>query len=196
MAVLIVHHPGHRPGPVDQWHVHGWTTKDLWILDGLDGPLLTIRLIKRRWKHVATDSTVHSRPCWDLPYRRFGLDVMTVALFLWLFGEHGLHRAKLPWSRPEPRTLQRWAAALAPHARRWLQQARAQFLDLVAPRHLEEVMPAGGIPPPAARFVHRDSFACRLGDVVWTHNQTAQSLCMPIRQLLVVARWRWPETYP
>lgn len=195
MAVLVITHPGERPGPITDWHIHGWTTKDLLVLDGRTAPLLTVRLVKRRWRNVATGETVHSRPIWDLPFRRFGLDVVVLALALWLFGDHGLHRLRLPWLRPQPRTLQRWARALGPHARRWLHEARPRLIELVAPRHMEEALPAGGIPPPAARFVHRDSFAWRLGDVVWTHEKTARSQCMTIRQLLCVARWRWPGTY-
>ena len=193
---LLVHHHGERPGGVHDWHVHGWTSKTLLVLDGRTEPLLTIVLRKRRWRHVPTGVTVHSSPCWDLPYRRYGLDVIVLALAFWLFGEAGLHTLQLPWLRPQPRTLQRWARALGPHARSWLQAARTQMIRLVAPRHLEEVLPAGGIPPPAARFVDRDSFACRLGDVVWTHEKVALSLPMTIRQLLVVARWRWPNTHP
>lgn len=196
MAVLVLQHPGDRPGPISDWHIHGWTTKDILVLDGRTQPLLTVRLVKRRWLHVSNGETVHSRPVWDLPFRRFGLDVVVLALAMWLFGELGLHQLQLPWLRPQPRTLQRWAQALGPHATSWLQQARAQFIDLVAPRHLEEALPAGGIPPPAARFVHRDSFAWRLRDVVWTHENTARSQRMSIRQLLCVARWRLPGTYP
>lgn len=196
MQALVLDHHGERPGPVDQWHAHGWTEKTVLVLRGRTEPLLILRLRKRRWLHLDTGTTVHSRPCWDLPYRRFGLDVIVLGLALWMFGELGLHRLQLPWLRPQPRTLQRWVAALGPHARTWLHAVRTQLIDLVAPRHLEEALPAGGIPPPAARFVDRDSFACRLGDVVWTHDKVAQSLRMPIRQLLCVARWRWPGTYP
>jgi len=180
---------------VHEWHVHGWTTKTLLVLDGRTKPLLTILLVKRRWLHVPTGTTVHSSPCWDLPYRRFGLDVIVLALALWMFGELGLHKLVLPWQL-SPRTLQRWARALGPHARAWLQTSRVQLLRHVAPRPLEEALPAGGIPPPAARFVDRDSFAWPLRDVVWTHEKVALSLSMPIRQLLGVARWRWPNTYP
>ena len=194
MALLNVTYDGTRPGPVHEWHVHGWTEKTLELLGKKDGPLLTVRLRKRRWKCVQSGRTVHSSPCWDLPYKRLGLDVIVVALGIWLLGELGLHQLELPC---HPRTLQRWARALGPHGREWLQTARANIIDHVAPRHLEELLPTGGIPPPAARRMCPDSsFAWRLGEVCWVHENVAQSLHIPLHQLLVVARWRWPGTWP
>jgi len=194
MALLTLRYTGRRPGLIHQWHAHGWTQKTIELLGKGDEPLLRIRLVKPRWKSVETQRTVHSSPCWDLPYKRVGLDIIIVALGLWMLGELGIHQLDLPC---HPRTLQRWARSLGPYARTWLQTARLQILEHVAPRHLEEMLPTGGIPPPAARFAdHDSSYALPLGEVAWLHENIAQYLRIPLYQLLVVARWRWPGTLP
>jgi hypothetical protein len=196
--LLDVQHRGERPGP--GWHAHGITAKLLIVVN--DGALLTLRLAKQRWLHVDTGTTTHDRPVWDRPRARYALDVVVVALATWLFSDHGLHNTDWPWNddRPSTRTVQRRRRALRPHAESWLQHSRLRFLDYVAPRTLEDLLPAGGIPPPEGvrkqAPVKRVANASKLRDVLGMHRSLAQGLCIPFRKLLVVARWRWPSERP
>jgi len=191
--VLVLHHEGRRPGP--GWHRHGTTSKFLFVVD--EGRLRLVLLRKQRWLHVASGTTRHDRPFWDIPRHAFAMDVVVLTLAAWLVAGAGLHNTDWTWTKPRParRTVQRWAARLAPHADAWLQQARERILDFVAPRPMEELLPAGGIPPP--RRVRAFSqgnvlMAGKLRDVVWLLKNVAQSLSIPLLKLLGVARWRWP----
>lgn len=187
-----IRHSDARPGR--GWHKHGVTSKRVWLV--FDRRLEVVVLDKQRWLHVATGTTRHDRPVWDIPGHTYGLDVVVVVLATWLAGADGLHRAPWPWpqERPARRTVQRWHAALLPHAGAWLQHARVQILDYVAPRHLEEVLPAG-IPPPRGRTRGQEGAlpARQLRDVTWIHHAVARALCIPLSRLLGVARWRWPS---
>ena len=192
--MLVVEICFERPG--EGWHAHGFTSKTLLVLRGTE--LVPILLKKQRWLHVATGTTRHDRPLYDRPGAMYGFDVVVLTLAVWLVGAVGLHRADWPWDddKPARRTVQRWTARLAPLAVEWLQTARERFIDHVAPRPLEELLPAGGIPPPEgarSRQAKKPSTAaCQLRDVVWLHENVARALSIPLRSLLVVARWRWP----
>ena len=197
--MLTVSHSGQRPGP--GWHAHGSTTKLLWTI--IDERLKLVLLRKQRWLHVATGCTIHDRPVYDIPGSPFGLDVVVLVFGVWLLGDVGLHAVSWPWDnseRPSRRTVQRWHAHLAPHAEDWLQQSRLHIIRHVEPRPLEDLLPTGGIPPPGA--VRRwkgpgdRSVACRLREVAWILKNVARSIGIPIRRLLVVARWRWPSKSP
>jgi hypothetical protein len=136
---------------------------------------------------------------WEVPRSRFALDVVVATLAVWLFSERGVHAVEWPWGTEAParRTAQRWAAFLIPLAARWLQTARDHLIRHVAPRHLEEILPEGGIPPPGGRSLRtRRVQASQLPDVVWIYQKTAHALSISLRQLLVVARWRWPSQTP
>lgn len=178
------------------WHAHGTTQKWIWIVD-FDRLRLCL-LIKQRWLHVETGTTRHDRPAWDVPHSPFGLDVAFFLLGLWLLGVQGLYRLDWPWSseRPSRRTVQRWYARLRPDGARWQQAIRHALIDLVAPRHLEEILPAGGIPPPEGRARRSRDIAqwCQLPSGAWLITEAARSLSTSIRSLLVVARRRWPVT--
>ena len=191
-SVLVLRHEGPRPGP--GWHRHGTTPKLLLLVDR--SWLRPVLLLKQRWLHVATGTTRHDRPVWDIPGHTFAMDVVVLTLAAWLVDGPGLHATDWPWHHPRParRTVQRWAAHLAPHADRWLQHARGHVLDFVAPRPLEELLPAGGIPPPGrVRTRIRDgATAWQLRDVVWMLKNVAHSVPIPLLELLGVARWRWP----
>lgn len=191
--MLVLFHTAPRPGP--GWHRHGTTSKTLPGLIG--GRLLPIRLDKQRWLHVETRRTLHDRPAWDSPHAGYALDVVVLTLVAWLMSRRGLHAVDWPWDdaeAPSRRTVQRWATALAPLAERWLQHTRLRLIEHVAPRPLEDLLPAGGIPPPVgARLRHQNGVvsAGQLRDVTWIIQNAAQALSIPIRALLVVARWRW-----
>ena len=191
----VVYHCGERPGP--DWHRHGTTDKFLWVIVGFR--LRRWLLRKQRWRHRITGKTRHDRPWYDVPRHRYGFDVALVVLAAWLLTDAGLHAVDWPWSddRPATRTVQRWAAELAPHAGTWLQASRQRLVDYVAPRPLEDLLPAGGIPPPRgarSRSSQGDAVQARqLRDVVWLHENVARALCIPLRLLLGVARWRWPK---
>lgn len=193
LTVLVLHHEGLRPG--QGWHRHGTTPKFLFIVDQRRLRLVLLR--KQRWLHVASGTTRHDRPFWDVPRNAFAMDVVVLTLAAWLVAGGGLHSTDWPWTRPRPtrRTVQRWAAHLAPHADAWLQEARERILDFVAPRPLEELLPAGGIPPPGrVRAFNQGNVlnAGKLRDVVWLLKNVAQSLSISLLELLGVARWRWP----
>lgn len=192
----IVDHVAERPGP--GWHAHGVTTKHLWILHGWE--LRLIRLRKQRWREVTTGRTCHDRPVWDRPGSPYGLDVVFTVLGLWLLGSLGLQRVDYPWAddRPCRRTVHRWYLQLLPEADAWHHAIRLAFIDLAAPRPLEEKLPTGGIPPPGARFRrHQDTAAAlRLRSSAWLLKTAAHSLSMPVRTLLVEARRRWSRQLP
>lgn len=197
--MLTVIHRGPRPGP--GWHAHGTTTKR--ILTFMEGCLARVELRKQRWLDRTTGRTVHDRPVYDTPGSPFGLDVVVLIFGVWLLGDAGLHAICWPWDnspRPCRRTVQRWRAHLAPHAEDWLQRSRRRILEHVAPRPLEEMLPTGGIPPPGAvrrtRNPRDPTLAWRLREVAWFLNNVALALHIPVRSLLVVARWRWPRKFP
>jgi len=197
--MLTATHRDLRPGP--GWHAHGTAAK--LILTVVDDRLERVLLLKQRWLHVATGRTLHDRPVYDIPGSPFGLDVVVLVLGVWLLGDVGLHAISWPWdntARPSRRTVQRWRAHLAPHADDWLQQSRLHILRHVEPRPLEDLLPTGGIPPPGAAWRPKGpgdtSTACRLREVAWILKNVAPSLCIPVRSLLVVARWRWPRKFP
>lgn len=188
---------GERPG--EAWHAHGWTAKELWVVH--DTGLVRLRLHKRRWRHAELGTTCHTRPFWDVPHSPYGLDVSFYVLGAWLLAVRGLHHVAWPWShqhpeRPARRTAQRMLRRLAPDADGWLLGLRLALIDLVAPRPLEEILPAGGIPPPEGRnHVTQGSahVAGKLRGAVWIANCGVQSLPISMRRLLGVARRRAAE---
>lgn len=189
---LTIRFRAERPGA--RWHAHGATAKWIWVIHA--DRLHRCRLVKQRWKHVDTGQTRHDRPAWDLPNSSYGLDVAFVLIGLWLLSTVGLERVDWPWSdeRPSRRTVQRWYARLAPEGELWLQAIRTAVIELVAPRHLEEILPAGGIPPPEGRTRRSQviAHADKLRGGAWIIREAARFLSTPIRSLLVVARRRWP----
>lgn len=187
---------GKRPG--DGWHAHGWTTKGLWVVHH-DG-LVWLTLRKRRWLQVETGTTCHSRPHWDCPHSPYGLDVAFYVLGAWLLAVRGLHHVAWPWSpqhpeRPARRTAQRMLQRLAPDADRWLHGLRLALIDMVAPRPIEEILPAGGIPPPEGRshVTQRSAHAGKLRGAAWIAKYGVQSFSISMRRLLGVARRRAAE---
>lgn len=185
-----------RPG--EGWHAHGVTLKRVWVVDG--DRLRRIRLYKQRWLHVETGATVHDRPAWDVPGSPYGLDVVFVVIGVWLLGAVGLQQTQWPWRSENParRTVQRWAVRLAPDAPRWLAAIRLAFIDLAAPRPLEEFLPTGGIPPPKGRLEHftNTATASQLTSSAWLLKTGAQELSKPFRTLLTEARRRWTTALP
>lgn len=188
----VIRFGGERPGP--GWHRHGTTAKTIPLFAA--GRVFRLLLLKQRWLHKPTGRTRHDRPVYDAPGFQFGFDVVVVGLAAWLVGTVGLHGVDWPWDDdgPSGRTVQRWAARLAPFADDWLQTSRTRILDYVAPRPLEDLLPAGGIPPPEGARLRSSQGAVvpasQLRDVVWLHEKAAQALSISIRQLLGVARWR------
>lgn len=184
--------------PAEGWHAHGWTSKRLWVVQVDRLVLLTVH--KRRWLHVETGATCHCRPHWDVPHSLYGLDVVFYVLGAWLLAVQGLHHIAWPWSeqhpeRPARRTAQRMLQRLTPEADRWLLGLRLALTDIVAPRPIEEILPAGGIPPPKGRThnIQRSAHASKLRGAVWIANCGVQSLCISMRRLLGVARRRAAE---
>ena len=162
----------------------------------VDGGLAVVRLRKQRWLEVATGATQHDRPAWDVPRSPYGLDVAFLLLCTWLSGPDGLHSFSSPWpdERPARRTLQRWLRRLAPRASQWLQAIRLALLSNVAPRPLEDLLPAGGIPPPE-RGRHQQPLSAEawaLRDGGWL-TKVAPEQGITGRSLLVEARRRWPQ---
>ena len=188
----IFRYSAERPGP--GWHAHGSTSKLLWAVD--TNGLCLLLLVKQRWLHVDTGTTRHDRPVWDTPGSHYGLDVMFVVIYVWVTSGLGLHRVDWPWNTESPsrRTVQRQVQRLAADAATWEQAIKTALIEFVAPRHLEELLPAGGIPPPKGRTGRsQDStFADKLYGGVWLTNELAQNLSITVRSLLVLARRRWP----
>jgi len=187
---------GARPG--EGWHAHGWTSKRLWVVD--EDRLVRLTVHKRRWLHVETGTTCHSRPAWDVPHSPYGLDVVFHVLGAWLLAVRGLHHIAWPWShqhpeRPARRTAQRMLYRFADDADRWLLGLRLALTDLVAPRPLEEILPTGGIPPPegCSHVTQRSALATKLRGAVWIAKCGVRSLCISMRRLLGVARRRAAE---
>ena len=191
-------HRGDRPGP--GWHAHGVTKK--WILVLAGGGLVPARVLKQRWLHVDTGTTMHDRPPWDLPWSSSSIDVIFVVLAAWVLGADGVHRAR--WSchseHPSPRTAQRWLARIVAEASSWRHAIRVALIDLLSPRPLEEIVPTGGIPPPGKRWRHSKPEAVQavgqLHDGLWLLTRGAEILSIPVRTLLVEAKARWPGTSP
>ena len=69
---------------------------------------------------------------------------MFVIIYVWVTSGLGLHRVNWPWNTESPsrRTVQRLAADAAT----WEQAIKTALIEFVAPRHLEELLPAGGLP--------------------------------------------------
>lgn len=182
---------GDRPGP--GWHAHGTTEQRVTVLHA--DRLVDVDLHKQRWLEVATGHTVHDRPHFTVPWSRHGLDVVLVAVAAWLLGGVGLHRADFPWQadRPDRRTVQRWLHRLRPDSLRWHVAIRKALLDRLAPRPLEEILPTAGIPPPGgcARFSSGSVEVWPLRSGLWLAVEGARALDIPVRTLLVEARWRW-----
>jgi hypothetical protein len=78
---------GERPG--EQWHVHGWCERWLWIL--VAGSLRRVRLRKRRWLDPHTSTTCYSRPPDELGALYFCSLIVALKLWPWLSGGAGLH---------------------------------------------------------------------------------------------------------
>jgi hypothetical protein len=194
---VIMDYAEERPG--EDWHAHGVTLKHLWVL-GERKQRLVGRLRRQRWLRAVTKESRHDRPAWDVPNSAFGLDIMFVLLNVWLGGLVGLLHAQWPWTalRPSRRTVQRWAARLAPDAGPWLVAIRLACIELAAPRPLEENLPTGGIPPPVGRSRRHSNpaSASQLRCSGWILQSVARALCMPIRTLLTEARRRWTTANP
>lgn len=184
---------GDRRGP--EWHAHSTTTKWIWLIVADRLRQLRLRrsqVVKQRWKHVETGKTIHSRPAWDVPHSPYGLDVAFALIALWLLAGTGLHHLDWPWAddRPSRSTVQRWLARLDPDGELWLQAIRNAVIEHVAPRRMEEILPAGGIPPPEGR-ARRDQVIAHAGKLrssAWILQEAAHSLTISIPSLLVVAR--------
>jgi hypothetical protein len=196
VSILDLAFDAERPGP--DWHAHGQTSKRLWVVH--HDRLTRVALSKPRWRHAVTGVTCHSRPAWDPPHSPYGLDVVVYVLGVWLLAVRGLHHLAWPWSeaqpdRPAPRTVQRMLHRLAHDADDWLLGLRLAVTDLVAPRPLEEILPAGGIPPPGGRthVTQRCAHATTLRGAVWIANCGVRSHSISMRRLLAVARRRVPE---
>ena len=187
----IVRYRAERPGP--GWHAHGTTSKLVWVSDATRLQLLL--LIKQRWLHVETGATRHDRPVWDIPGSPYGLDLVFVMLYVWMTTPTDLPTMSSPQEpqRPVTRTLKRWLARFSPDAPRWVHAIRQELISRVAPRPLEDLIPAGGIPPPADRW--RKPLPKRsewLRDGGWLTKEVAPLLPMTGCSLLVEARRRWP----
>ena len=65
-----------RPGP--DWYAHGTTPKTTWLLHAYG--LSWARIHKHRWLHVPSGTTVHDRPPFEVPWSRFGLVAVLLAL--------------------------------------------------------------------------------------------------------------------
>lgn len=65
-----------RPGP--DWHAHGTTPQTTWLLHAYG--LSWARIHKQRWLHVPSGTTVHDRPPFEVPWSRFGLVAVLLAL--------------------------------------------------------------------------------------------------------------------
>ena len=200
IASLVMTHKGERPGL--GWHAHGVTSK--WVSVAHEGRLVVILLYKQRWLHVATGTTRHDRPAWDVPWSRFGIEVVFLVLSAWVLAPKGLHHTEWPWSRsdpsPSPRTAQRWHARIRSQASAWRHAIRVALIDLLSPRPLEEIVPTAGIPPPGRRWRTPKSGTVQavrqLHDGLWLLKRGATFLCIPARTLLVEAKARWPGTCP
>ena len=192
MKVLV--HVGDRPGL--GWHKHGFTERWLWVL--VETRICPVLLRKQRWLEVATGRTRHDRPDWELPWARFGLDVVFLAVAQWVLSGRGLHAVDWPWTPDSPsrRTAQRWLDRLRTDALRWQHAIRAALIDRLAPRPLEEFLPTGGIPPPEGRQPSRQSAAVsQLQRGLWLLREAQARLeGIPARTLLVEARRRLGRT--
>lgn len=192
----VYRHYGVRPG--DRFHAHGTTDKRICVLD--HDRLVWVVLRKQRWLDPDTRQTCHCRPIWDVPGSPYGLDVQVFLLGRWLVSALGLLRVDWPWAdaRPSRRSVQRWAARLAPDATAWLQAAREALIERLAPEPLESNLPTGGIPPPEGRTrcSRLSAPACQLRGVTWLLSTAARVTRIPLRCLLEEAHRRFPETTP
>jgi len=136
---------GARPGP--GWWAHGYARRRLWVLH--DGRVTVAEIFQQRWLDRASGRTRQDCPARAVPWSRYGLVVVFAAVWAWLSSDDGLYGVRWPWAGRQParRTVQRWLARLLAEAAAWQAVLRAELMDRLAPRVLDEVFP-GGLDPP------------------------------------------------
>ena len=138
---------GHRPGT--DWHAHGWFGRWLWIL--VDGALERRRLHKRRWQHVATGKTCHSRPADELGAMWFSAVIVALKLWPWIHGDAGLHNVTEVSHALDDhgcsRSRQRWLRRTLPFALKIQHRIRRAVIERCEPRPIEKLFPRGLSPP-------------------------------------------------
>ena len=187
---------GARPGP--DWHAHGYFPRLLLVVVG--GALARVVVWKRRWRHVETGRTCHSRPPDDPPRLMSSSLVVATLLWAWLAGGAGLQHAqdRLPHAAgspewPSERTLLRWLHRCCSAALAIQQAVRLAILEKSEPRPVERLFP-GGLPPPA-ELLRRRWQDPPLVDCLWRALALAwhgaPKLSTPVAILLAEARGRW-----
>jgi len=138
---------GERPG--SGWHVHGWCSRWLDVLDGAE--VRRVRLHKSRWRLGRRGPTCHSRPPDERAFIGLSSLLIVIKLAGWLDGQGGLH-SRAPTKGAvsidvAPRTMLRWLRRALPRAMAIQQAIREAVIERYEPRPIEQMFPSG-LPPP------------------------------------------------
>lgn len=178
---------GERPGP--GWHAHGYFATRLLFIEG--DRLVRRQVFKRRWLHVSTGRTRHSRPPDALPHFSVTtvLVVVLLARFLALVVPH-VDALELEEVRSE-RTLQRWSHRAQSVALQVQQAIRRALIERCEPRPVEQLFKGGLSPPddPSADPTPVSTLQRGLSMGL----QGALALEVSLSVLLAEARGRWTE---
>jgi hypothetical protein len=184
---------GQRPGP--EWHAHGYFPRLLWML--VRGTERRVRIWKRRWLHLDSGGTCHSRPPDELPSLGFCSLILVLKLFSWLDGPRGVHHAPQVFDGlttcGDPRSVQRWLRRGLPHAMTLQQALRLAVIERCEPRPVEHLFPGGLSPPEGlSRRRWKDPPSVeRLWRALAIVLGSAIELDVPTPCLLAEARGRW-----
>ena len=188
MQLQTIEHRGSRPGP--GWHRHGWTVRTLTIRIGRR--LQRVLVKKQRWRHVATGKTLHDRPAWEFRWASATIDVAFHAVATRLQTAIGESKEPVPRSAatgpPSDRTVLRWLNRLRADALAWQHAIRLAVINRLVPRPLEEILPPGGVPPPAELRYRLDRPTEQLVAAVWFLVEATHHVDVAAHTLLVEAR--------
>jgi hypothetical protein len=188
---------GTRPGP--GWHAHGYCLKHLLFWERMR--LVLRRVYKRRWLHVESGRTCHSRPPDDPPYVRVSTPLILLMLSMYMALAVGCDASAVVDECRSPQTFQRWCTRARRVATPLQQAIRHTLIEFCEPRPVESLF-EGGLSPPWVAQPSRHpepSPDVTLCGGLWMALIGAVRLVIPLSSLLAEARRRWTgprSTFP